>query len=74
MLRIRGMLRGKVFSQQPDTFVAGLKDGVLDGIIKTVRASCKGFTNIAAAKSAYNGRTARVWAGAGTRGAPRELV
>ncbi|TXT04549.1 uncharacterized protein COLE_07368 [Cutaneotrichosporon oleaginosum] len=36
LLRIRGMLRGKVFAKQPEAFLAGLKGGIVDGISRTL--------------------------------------
>lgn len=36
VLRLRGMLRGEVHRQYRDAFVAGLKNGMLEGITKTV--------------------------------------
>lgn len=38
LVRIRGMLRGQVFATQSEAFAAGLKNGILEGITKTVRA------------------------------------
>lgn len=36
IVRIRGMLRGKAFSQMPDAFLLNLRGAILEGIGKTV--------------------------------------
>lgn len=43
LVRIRGMLRGKVFDKAPEAFLAGLKAGILEGLGKTVSWSCAGL-------------------------------
>lgn len=36
-VRIRGMLRGQADKKYPESFVAGLKAGIMEGMSRTVR-------------------------------------
>ena len=39
IIRMRGMLRGRVHEEYRDTFCAELKSGMAEGVAKTVRLS-----------------------------------
>ncbi|KAF8528882.1 clasp N terminal-domain-containing protein [Hysterangium stoloniferum] len=52
VIRIRGMLKGDAYTRYPETFVLGLKNGVLDGTLKAL-ASLR--TTVASATCALYG-------------------